>query len=88
MSRADLCDEARAACRAALVLALLAVAAAPAAARPFTADRWRRQSIYQVMVDRFAAPAGTPACARPAAFCGGTFDAAQARLGHIADLNL
>jgi alpha-amylase len=66
----------KAALRLALALALGTACAAPP-------DAWRSRSVYQLLVDRFAAVPQPPQCADFHDYCGGTFAGVAAHLDYI-----
>ncbi|KAL4777366.1 glycoside hydrolase superfamily [Aspergillus nidulans var. acristatus] len=66
--------------------ALFLASASVAVASP-SAEQWAERSIYQVMTDRFARPAGSPEkpC-DPYRYCGGSWAGVTDRLDYIQDL--
>lgn len=69
--------------RAALLVAVLAVLAAPA--RGADASAWASRTIYQVLTDRAALPGApaAPACDNLSTWCGGTLSGLAALLPYI-----
>ena len=65
--------------RAQLLLALGAAGAAPP-------DAWRSRSVYQLLVDRFAAVPTPAQCTNYGDYCGGTFEGVTAHLDYIQSL--
>ncbi|KAL4933350.1 alpha-amylase [Aspergillus undulatus] len=68
-------------------LSALLSASACLAARSPSAQQWAERSIYQVMTDRFARPAGSPdELCNPYNYCGGTWSGIIDKLDYIQDL--
>ncbi|KAL2270665.1 hypothetical protein VTJ83DRAFT_36 [Remersonia thermophila] len=73
--------------RSSIANAAVAVLALAGRASAAGADEWRKQSIYQVMIDRFALTDGsTSKECDVSRFCGGTWKGLQNKLDYIQDM--